>query len=74
MAGIRVKVEDSVEKALRHFKRRCIDSGLLLELKRRAYYEKPSEVRRRQAKKKERTIKGPKLDTFSNMKFSKPRY
>lgn len=57
MAGIKVKVEDSFDKALRQFKRKCIDAGLLLELKRRAYYEKPSEQRRKQEKQRKIAIK-----------------
>ena len=57
MAGVKVKVEGSIEKALRQFKKRCISAGLFIDLKRRAYYEKPSEERRRRDIKRERTIK-----------------
>ncbi|MBI4833654.1 MAG: 30S ribosomal protein S21 [Planctomycetes bacterium] len=73
MAGIRVKVEGSIDRALRQFKKKCIDSGLLMELKRRAYYEKPSEERRRLQKKKERTIKGPKLFLKNKFSFDRPK-
>lgn len=69
MAGIRIRVEGSIDKALRQFKRKCIDTGLVMELKRRAFYEKPSEERRRQKKKRERTIKRPKIFTTFTRRF-----
>jgi small subunit ribosomal protein S21 len=37
------------ERLLQRFKRICLRSGLFKELKRRQYYEKPSERRRREA-------------------------
>ena len=56
MSPIKVKVEGSVESAIRQFKRRCIDSGLFAEIKRVAFYEKPSEIRRRDQAKRNKTI------------------
>ena len=45
--GLRVDVKhNNVEWALKKFKRIVKDSGMLLELKRRTYYEKPSAVNR----------------------------
>ena len=38
---------DSIEKALKQFKRMCEKEGLRRDIKRSAYYEKPSEQRRR---------------------------
>jgi small subunit ribosomal protein S21 len=46
--GSYVQVKNNnVEKALKQFKRVVKDSGLILEIKRREYYEKPSDIRRR---------------------------
>jgi small subunit ribosomal protein S21 len=43
-----VKVPDgNVEKALRKFKKKIMESGLLDELRRRETYEKPTTVRKR---------------------------
>jgi small subunit ribosomal protein S21 len=43
-----VKVQDgNVEKALRKFKKKIIDSGLLDELRSRETYEKPTTERKR---------------------------
>ena len=45
--GLRVDVKfNNVEWALKKMKRMVKDSGMILELKRRTYYEKPSAVNR----------------------------
>ena len=45
--GLRVDVKhNNVEWALKKLKRMVKDSGLILELKKRTYYEKPSAERR----------------------------
>ena len=45
--GLRVDVRNNnIEFALKKFKRIVKDSGLFLELKKKAYYEKPSKKRR----------------------------
>ena len=55
MPVVYVKDEESFENALRRFKRKCEKAGVLTELKKRQYFEKPSVKRKRkqlQAKKK----------------------
>ena len=47
MAKIIVREGDSIEKALKQFKRLCEKEGLRRDIKRSSYYEKPSEQRRR---------------------------
>jgi small subunit ribosomal protein S21 len=45
--GLRVEVKNNnVDFALRKFKRMVKDSGMMLDLKKKSYYEKPSKVRR----------------------------
>ena len=45
--GLRVEVKNNnVDFALKKFKRMVKDSGMMLELKEKAYYEKPSKKRR----------------------------
>ena len=47
LPGIQVKVfNNNVEGALKIFKRKVKDSNLMLELRKKAYYEKPSKLRR----------------------------
>jgi len=42
-----VREGDSLERALKQFKRLCEKEGLRRDIKRSSYYEKPSEQRRR---------------------------
>ena len=45
--GLRIDVKhNNVEFALKKFKRMVKDSGMMLELKKKSYYEKPSKKRR----------------------------
>ncbi len=47
MPTIRVKEGENPEYALRRFKRSCEKAGLLTELRRREFYEKPTAERKR---------------------------
>ena len=51
--AIRIKARggESVEQMLRRFKKLCEKEGLTKEIKRRQYFEKPSERRRRAMRK-----------------------
>ena len=42
MSEIRIKDNESLESALRRFKRQCAKSGVLAEVRKREHYEKPS--------------------------------
>lgn len=46
MSEIRVRENESLESALRRFKRQCARSGVIAEVRKREHYEKPS-VRRK---------------------------
>lgn len=47
MPTVRVKEGENPEYALRRFKRTCEKAGLLTELRRREFYEKPTALRKR---------------------------
>jgi len=49
MPVIKVREDESLENALRRFKRKCEKSGILTELRKRQHYEKPSVRRKRKA-------------------------
>ena len=49
MAEIRVKENESLDSALRRFKRMCVKSGVMTELRKRECYEKPSVKRKKKA-------------------------
>lgn len=46
VSEVRVKENESLDSALRRFKRQCAKSGVLAEVRKREHYEKPS-VRRK---------------------------
>lgn len=47
MPTIRIKEGENTEYALRRFKRACEKAGILTELRRREFYEKPTAARKR---------------------------
>ena len=49
MAEVRVKENESLDSALRRFKRQCARSGVLTELRKREHYEKPSVTRKKKS-------------------------
>ena len=48
-AEIRVKENETLDSALRRFKRQCAKSGVLAELRKREHYEKPSVKRKKKS-------------------------
>ena len=49
MSEIRIKDNESLESALRRFKRQCVKSGVLAEVRKREHYEKPSVKRKKKS-------------------------
>jgi small subunit ribosomal protein S21 len=49
LPNIRVKENEPFEVAIRRFKRSCEKAGILAEIHRREFYEKPTSVRKRKA-------------------------
>jgi small subunit ribosomal protein S21 len=49
MTIILVDDNEPIDRALRRFKKECQKSGILSELRRREFYEKPSEMKKRKA-------------------------
>ena len=49
MPLIKVREDETLENALRRFKRKCEKSGILTEIKKRQHYEKPSVRKKRKA-------------------------
>lgn len=47
MPSVRVKDNEPFDVALRRFKRSCEKAGILAEVRKREYYEKPTSVRKR---------------------------
>lgn len=49
MPSVRIKENEPFDIAIRRFKRTCEKAGVLSEVRRREYYEKPTAVRKRKA-------------------------
>lgn len=49
MPIVKVRENEPFEVALRRFKRSCEKAGILSEIRRREFYEKPTQVRKRKA-------------------------
>jgi small subunit ribosomal protein S21 len=47
LPSVRVRENEHFDAALRRFKRACEKAGILSELRRREYYEKPTQERKR---------------------------
>jgi len=51
MIKVKLRGSETAEQLLKRFKKACEKEGLSKEMKRTAYYEKPSEKRRRRGRK-----------------------
>ena len=49
MPSVKLKENEPFDIALRRFKRSCEKAGVLAEVRRREFYEKPTAVRKRKA-------------------------
>ena len=59
MSTIRVGENESLDSALRRFKRKCSRDGIIGDLRRKEFYERPSVRRKKKAEAaKKRNIKG----------------
>lgn len=74
MPTIRVKEGENPEYALRRFKRSCEKAGILTELRRREFYEKPtSERKRKQAAAVKRHLKKISRETMGSARAGRRR-
>jgi small subunit ribosomal protein S21 len=56
---IKARAGESAEQLVRRFKKMCEKEGLTKDIKRRAYYEKPSERKQRTMRKSVKRTDGP---------------
>lgn len=54
---VKMRSGESVQQMIRRFKKLCEKEGLIRDMKRTAYYEKPSERERRRMRKAQRIIR-----------------
>ncbi|WP_133126707.1 30S ribosomal protein S21 [Legionella nagasakiensis] len=74
MPTVRVKEGENPEYALRRFKRACEKAGILTELRRREFYEKPTaERKRKQAAAVKRHLKKMSREVSSKLSSKRKR-
>jgi len=56
---LKARTGESAEQMMRRFKKLCEKEGLTKDIKKRAYYEKPSERRQRAARKSVKRVLPP---------------
>ena len=56
MIKVKARINESLEQLLKRFKKACEKEGLIRDMKRTAFYEKPSEIRRRKERQLVRRI------------------
>jgi len=62
MPGVKVRDNEPFENALRRFKKQCEKAGVLSEIRKREYYEKPSVKRKRKLLATRKKAVTPKQD------------
>jgi len=64
MIKVRARTGESVQQMVKRFKKMCEKEGLIRDIKRNSYYEKPSEKNRRRRRKAARAASmGSSMDT-----------
>jgi len=62
MTGVKVRDDESFEKALRRFNKFCEKTGILSDIKKHQHFEKPSEKRKRKNNAARRKMKKMNLE------------
>ena len=61
MVKLRLRDNESVQDAVKRFRKLVEHAGIKKEMRRREYYEKPSDIKRRQRRRAERRLRINKL-------------
>ncbi len=74
MIRLDLKPNESVDKALRRFKKICDREGLTRDMRKTAYFEKPSEIKKRREREAEKErAKADRLVRKRKLKMRKAR-
>jgi small subunit ribosomal protein S21 len=61
MIKVRSRTGESIQQMVKRFKKMCEKEGLIRDMKRNSYYEKPSERNRRRRRKAARAASAPQF-------------
>ena len=56
MIKVRARSGESIQQMMKRFKKMCEKEGLIKDIKKQSYYEKPSEQRRRRMRKSKGSV------------------
>lgn len=66
MVKLRLRENESIADAVRRFRKAVEHSGIKKEMRRREYYEKPSDIKRRNKRRAERRARMQRLSGGNN--------
>jgi len=65
MAGVKVRDDESFEKALKRFTKTCEKAGILSDIKKHQHFEKPSDKRKRKQNAAKQKARRSRLNRYS---------
>ena len=68
MIRVEARNGEPLEKTLRRFKKRCEKEGLTKDIKKNLYYDKPSQLKRRESRKLEKRLEAEKAEAARALK------
>ncbi len=68
MTEVKIREHESIDEALRRFKRECERAGLMTEIKKREYYESPSVRKKRKIAEAKRKQKRREVKFLNRLK------
>jgi small subunit ribosomal protein S21 len=66
MAGVKVRDDESFEKALKRFTKTCEKAGILSDIKKHQHFEKPSDKRKRKMNAAKQKARRSRLNRYSD--------
>ena len=66
MAGVKVRDDESFEKALKRFTKTCEKAGILSDIKKHQHFEKPSDKRKRKQNAAKQKARRSRLNRYSD--------
>jgi len=65
MAGVKVRDDESFEKALKRFTKTCEKAGILSDIKKHQHFEKPSDKRKRKQNAAKQKARRSRLNRYT---------
>ncbi len=65
MAGVKVRDDESFEKALKRFTKTCEKAGILSDIKKHQHFEKPSDKRKRKLNAAKQKARRSRLNRYT---------